>query len=197
MSISPIGNSNTVGFDPNDDSREKASNDEPKKREFDFAGAAYAMPVLPHGILSGGTSSRPTAADVLRDATALQTKLTKLGHDLQSPGMREWASKHWEATKTGTALGAKIAAVTFAILLLREKGAAALATIEGMSRATSAGSQILSLLGDFKTFAHQLGEEHEAAKAAHPDVVRCEHDLIDVMAAGAKLAIDMRKLGGA
>jgi len=165
-------------------------------REFDFAGAAYAAVHLPHGLLTGATPTRPTFATVAKDLTDLEGKMHRLEHDLASPGMREWLCKHVEATKTGLSIGWKLAAVALTVALFKEKGAALLLSTDGMLKIVSGSDKMFGLVGDCKTFARQLGEEHAAAKAAHPDVVRIERDLAEVTSAGAKLAVDLRKLGG-
>ena len=166
------------------------------RSEFDFAGAAYAAIHLPHGLLAGATPTRPTFATVAKDLTDFEGKMRRLEHDLASPGMREWLSKHVEATKTGLSIGWKLAAVALTIALFKEKGAALLLSTDGMLKLVSGGDKMFGLVGDCKTFARQLGEEHAAARAAHPDVVRIEHDLAELTSAGAKLAVDLRKLGG-
>jgi len=187
MSIAPIG-SQTMS--PLDRDRDEPRPTETPKHDFDFAGAAYATVHLP------ALSPRTTLATVSKDLSDFEGKLSKLRTDLASPGMRAWMSKHVAATKTGASLGLKLALMIVTLALFKEKGAAVLLSAEGVLKMITSGEKLVGLVGDCQTLAKQIGEEHVAAKAAHPDVVRIERDLLDAAASGAKLSEDLRALGG-
>ncbi|HEY2368465.1 MAG TPA: hypothetical protein VGH87_18840 [Polyangiaceae bacterium] len=197
MSISPIGSKDIQRDDSQDvhpEPRPTSSN--AIERPFDFSGAAYTAVHLPTALIASSSAPRPTVATITKDVSDLEAKVGKLRTDLASPGMRAWLDKHVAATKTGASLGFKIATITVTIVALKEKGLAGLFAAEGIMKALSAGDKVFGLVDDCKTFAKQIMDEHVAAKAAHPDVVRVEQDLIDVMAAGVKLHADLRKLAG-
>ena len=96
----------------------------------------------------------------------------------------------------GLISGLKLAAIVGSLLALKEKAAAGVIGIEIAEKALNAGDKTFGLVDDVKTFVRQLKEEQAAAKAAHPDVVRLENDLVEMVESGAKLAVDLRKLGG-
>jgi hypothetical protein len=192
MSVTPVSSARTR-FDD-----EQPTNDKPattQERTFDFSGKAYAAITLPHGLLPS-TTARPSLATIAKDMSDFQAKLSHFERDLSSPGMREWLSKHVEASKTGFKIGLKLGGIAFAIAVLKEKAVAAGFGIEVADKAFSASNSLMGLVDDVKTFARQLGEERGAAKAAHPDVVRVGNDLLELMSSGAKLASDMRRLAG-
>jgi hypothetical protein len=123
---------------------------------FDFAGSAYATATLPHGLLP---TPRPTLGTVVKDANDFQAKLERLGRDLSSPGMREWLSKHVEASKTGFKIGIKIGFVVVALIALKEKAVGAAVGIEALEKGLGITDKVLGLADDVKTFAHQLVQE--------------------------------------
>ena len=191
MSITPVTSTRTR-FDDVQPTNDKPANTQ--ERTFDFAGKAYAAVTLPHGLLPATT--RPSLATIAKDMSEFQAKLSHFERDLASPGMREWLSKHVEASKTGLKIGLKLGGIAFAIAVLKEKAVAAGFGIEVAEKAFSASNSLMGLVDDVKTFARQLNEERGAANAAHPDVVRVENDLLELMSSGAKLASDMRRLAG-
>src|SRR2546423_14530419 len=90
----------------------------------------------------------------------------------------------------------KVGTVVVALIALKEKAVGGAVGIEALDKGLGITDNVLGLADDVKTFAHQLVEERDAVRAAHPDVVRVENDLLDVMSSGAKLASDMRRLVG-
>lgn len=85
---------------------------------------------------------------------------------------------------------------TLATVKADAKGAAALGALWIADKAMSSGRNILSLPDDIKTFVSQFKEALPTFGYAAPDIVHAMELGLETMGAAAKLASDVKQLGG-
>ncbi len=134
-------------------------------------------------------TGRPTAATLATDFAAFKSKLVQLHVDLASPALRNMYAKTASATWTMQKIQARIEVAVLVVAALKDKGIAALFSVP------SAMTSLISAIDDIKALPQQVRDAFDAAHAAHPDVVRVEHDAVDLASTAAKLALDLKSVG--
>jgi hypothetical protein len=140
--------------------------------------------------------AKPGMAVVGEDLNDLEAKSKAFLHDLTSPAIKDAVKKNAAALYTLTKIEVKVGAILFAIAVAKEKGIAALGALGVAKEVFGAGSGFLSLPDDIKTFVRQFEQAMPSIGMASPDLYRAMSAGLDAMAAGAKLAVDLKKLGG-
>ena len=197
MSISGIGASTISNQDPYDRERHGPVAPQKSPQDFDFSGAAYAAVHVPTGLLASSSSpSKPTLATVTADAKDLEAKAKAFLHALTSPAIQEAVKKNGAALATLTKIELTVGVAIVAIAAFKDKGAAALGALWVVDKAMSNGRNILSLPDDIKTFISQFKEALPTIGYASPDIVHAMGLGLETMGAAAKLASDVKQLGG-